>query len=443
VIIGNGIAGISTARHLRKLTSDRITVISDESPYFFSRTALMYIFMGHMRFEDTVVFESSFWKKNRIELVHDRVSTLLPKKKKLALKSGETILYDRLVIATGSKPRKLGIPGEELQGVHSLYHLQDLQRIENAIKGKQKAAIIGGGLIGTEMAEMLRSRGMEVQFIIMEDCFWPYGLGAEQSAIIERHLERDHDIHWIKGVTALEISADVNGNSHRLLTSDHAWTDAHFVGIAVGVQPNISFLHGSGIEMNEGILVDRYFSTNLEDVYAVGDCAEQRAPRLGRQGIEAIWYTARMQGENLAINLSGRKRGYNPGRWFNSAKFFDIEFQEYGRRRPRTELGERELEWTDGDRRSMRLVFRSEDHVLLGISTTDVRLRHVVIDKWLRNAMPIAFMLKHLNDLIFEPEFSKNLTRDIQEFVGEALNIEWRSKRFEWKRIRMAKDYWR
>ena len=129
MIIGNGIAGVTTARHLRKLSDERITIISDESPYFFARTALMYVFMGHMRQSDTYPQQKDFWRKNRFELIHERVDSLDHENNALLLSSGDTVKYDRLVLATGSKPRRLNIPGEELEAVRSLYHLQDIYRI--------------------------------------------------------------------------------------------------------------------------------------------------------------------------------------------------------------------------------------------------------------------------------------------------------------------------
>ena len=127
VIIGNGIAGITAARHLRKRDSDvELTVISKESKYFFSRTALMYVYMGHMKQEHTQPYENWFWEKNRINLVHDEVVDVDFKAQALKLKNSD-IVYDNLIIATGSKPNKFGWPGQDLPGVRGLYSLQDLE----------------------------------------------------------------------------------------------------------------------------------------------------------------------------------------------------------------------------------------------------------------------------------------------------------------------------
>jgi NAD(P)H-nitrite reductase large subunit len=157
VIIGNGISGITFARHLRKGDDQaRITVISGESPYFFSRTALMYVYMGQMKWEHTQPYEPHFWKKNRIDLKQAWVKTITFESKTLIFESGETLNYDILVLATGSKSAFFGWPGQNLKGVQGLYTKQDLETMEVLTsQPMERAVIVGGGLIGIELAEML------------------------------------------------------------------------------------------------------------------------------------------------------------------------------------------------------------------------------------------------------------------------------------------------
>ena len=155
VIIGNGIAGITCARNIRKQSNEDITVISSETEHFYSRTALMYIFMGQMKYEHTKPYEDWFWEKNRIRLVKDRVITIDIHEKKLLLEAGSYMQYDTLVIATGSVSNKPAFPGLELRGVQSLYSITDLELMNENTKGITRGVIVGGGLIGIEMAEML------------------------------------------------------------------------------------------------------------------------------------------------------------------------------------------------------------------------------------------------------------------------------------------------
>ena len=138
VIIGNGISGVTLARHVRKLSDKKITIISAETEYFFSRTALMYIYMGHMKFEHTQPYENWFWDKNRIALKKGYVTSVNTKSKTLYFADGNTITYDKLVLATGSKPNKFGWPGQDLKGVGGLYSFQDLEQMEIKVGARKK-----------------------------------------------------------------------------------------------------------------------------------------------------------------------------------------------------------------------------------------------------------------------------------------------------------------
>ena len=117
VIIGNGISGVTAARHIRKNSDKKITIVSAETKYFFSRTALMYVYMGHMKFEHTQPYENWFWKKNEINLKEGYVSKIDTNTKELIFSNTDTLSYDKLIIATGSKPNKFGWPGQDLDGV--------------------------------------------------------------------------------------------------------------------------------------------------------------------------------------------------------------------------------------------------------------------------------------------------------------------------------------
>ena len=167
VIIGNGIAGITAARYIRKMSNRRITVISSETEFFFSRTALMYVYMGHLRWKDLKPYEDHFWRENEIELKLAHVRKVDPRLNSLIFDSGEQLDYDILILATGSVPRKLGCKGEDLQGVQGLVSKQDLELLERNSINCKKAVIVGGGLIGVELAEMLTTRKLDINFYLL------------------------------------------------------------------------------------------------------------------------------------------------------------------------------------------------------------------------------------------------------------------------------------
>lgn len=410
VIIGNGISGITAARHIRKQADHRITVISAESDYFFSRTALMYIYMGHMTYEHTKPYEDHFWKKNRIDLKRAYVQAVQPETKTVSLAEGESISYDRLIIATGSQPNKFGWPGQDLEGVQGLYSLQDLQALEQSAPDNRRcrrAVIVGGGLIGIELAEMLRSREIPVTFLVRESSFWNGVLPAGESEMINEHI-REHHVDLRLDTNLKEILPDDRGRARAVVTDKGETIDCQVVGLTAGVRPNIGFLKGSGIETDKGVLVDRHLKTNFPDIYAIGDCAQQKTPIGKRRPVEAVWYTGRMMGETVARTLCGKPTPYNPGHWFNSAKFFDIEYQTYGWVSGALQRSETEAQfhWRHPTEKiCLTLAYERESGRFLGINTFGIRMRHAVLDRWLSEEHPVEEIISRLGEANFDPEF--------------------------------------
>jgi len=431
VIIGNGIAGITTARHLRKHSDQRIQVISSETPYFFSRTALMYVYMGHMKFEQIKPYEDWFWEKNRIELVQARVEKIDVDAKELLLDTGETIPYDKLVIATGSKPRFFGWKGQELQGIQGLFSYQDLQLLEENTPEPneenhptKKAVIVGGGLIGVELAEMLNTRDIEVTMLVRDSHFWGNVITENEGKWIGKHIE-DHGVKLQVKTELKEILGDGADRVSGVLTSKGERIDCQLVGVTTGVEPNIDFLKDSGIEINRGILVDEMLQTNIADVYAAGDCAELQNPLPGRKAIEPVWYVGRMMGEVLGRTISGTASAYRPGPWFNSAKFFDIEYMTYGQVNARPVDGEAHFFWKqEGKNRFLTLAYEKESQKFLGVNSFGIRLKHEFFDLALREGWKVGRVVGHLKLANFDPEFSskwfKKMGRDFSDQTGIA-----------------------
>lgn len=415
VIIGNGISGITAARHIRKLSDFRITVISAESEYFFSRTALMYVYMGHMKFENIKPYEDWFWEKNRIELKYGTVKNIDVENKNLIFTDGEKYNYDTLIIACGSKTNKFGWKGQDLKGVQGLYNLQDLQLMEQSTKNISQAVIVGGGLIGVEMAEMLHSRHIPVTFLVREKYFWNSVLPQEEAKLISRHLKEYHiDLRFESELE--EILSDENGNAKAVITKKGETIPCQFVAITAGVSPNIDFLKDSGIETKRGVLVNEFLETNIPGVFAIGDCADHKTPSLNRKNVEQVWYTGRMMGETVAQTICENKTAYSPGVWFNSAKFFDIEYQTYGWVWNELNEGEKTFYWESADgKKCLRINYSTKDKSILGCNVFGIRFRHEVWDKWIKEKKEIDYVINNLSHANFDPEFYKRYEADIEK----------------------------
>ncbi|MCB0481479.1 MAG: NAD(P)/FAD-dependent oxidoreductase [Flavobacteriales bacterium] len=436
VIIGNGISGTTAARHIRKRNSSCIiTIISSETKYFFSRTALMYVYMGHMKFEHTKPYEDSFWPKNRIDLVYGHVNQIDFGKKILKIDNNEEIMYDKLILALGSVPNKFGWPGQDLKGVQGLYSCQDLMLMETNTDGIEHAVVVGGGLIGIEMAEMLSSRGIKTTMLVREARFWGNILPEQESKLIERHII-SHGIDLKLNHSLKEIKSNGANRVGSILTESGEVINCEFVGLTIGVRPNVDFLRGSGLEVNKGVVVNKFLETNQPNVYALGDCAEFKEAPSGRKNIEQVWYTGRMMGETLAKTITTSKTAYQPGNWFNSAKFFDIEYQTYGRVGNKLHEGESDFYWENIDgNKSLRIVYNSDSEAVIGINVFGIRLRHEVIDRWLTEKKKVKEVVGEWNNINFDPEFFKRYEKEIAHEFAEHFGISFNIKPKNWKSI--------
>ncbi|MDX1503254.1 MAG: FAD/NAD(P)-binding oxidoreductase [Thermoanaerobaculia bacterium] len=420
-ILGNGVTGVSAALELRRRRPEwRITLISGESRHHWSRPALMYIFMGHMRYQDTKPFPDSFWGQQKIELLRGWVTRIDGGARRLELADGAALGWDRLLLATGSRPNRFGWPGQDLDGVQGLYGLPDLLQLYETTKRTRRAVIVGGGLIGIELAEMLVSRNIPVTFLVRERSYWDNVLPAEESAMVNRVVRR----HGLGLELATELGAvedDGRGRCAAAVTADGRRFPCELVGLTAGVSPNLAVVEGSGIETGRGVLVDSRLATSLPGVWAAGDCAEIVTPEGERNLIQQVWYTGKMQGETAAANIAGEERDYDPGIWFNSAKFFDLEYQTYGRVNFDVP-GERNLYWEHPSHRHAARVVLSSEGSVIGLQTMGLRWRHQVAERWIAEARPADEALASLPELAFDPELHRRYEGEMRGVLEEQLS---------------------
>ncbi len=414
LIIGNGITGITAALQIRKNQPTwKITIISGESQYFYSRPALMYLFMGHMRWTDLKPYADDKWPQQEIELIHKWVLSINLEQKNVALDDGRTIRFDKLLLATGSQPNRFGWPGQSLKQVQGLYCLQDLERLETTLPSVQKAVIVGGGLIGVELAEMLHSRNRHVVILCRERHYWDNVLPTEEAQLVTKVIQK-HGIDVRLSSELQRIIGDTNNNVTGVQLKGSEEIDCQFVGLTAGVSPNIDLIKPTNLAYERGILVDNSFRSSVRNVFAAGDCAEFIQPEDGELKIEQLWYTGKKQGEVVGDVISGKQRSYHRGIWFNSAKFFDLEYQTYGRV-PSSQAKDTDLRhywWTDQKRRGLRIVCDSKN-IVVGMNSLGIRHRHQIWNGWLEEKKSIDYVLENLKKAEFDPEFYASCAPDI------------------------------
>ncbi len=409
LIVGNGVAGSSCALELRRLRPDaHITLVADETPHHYSRPALMYLYTGQLRPADIKPHADDLWTQQRIELVQNRAVGLDPTARLLHLADGPALPYDALLLATGSVSRRPACPGQDLTGVQTFYNLTDVVQMQQLTQGISRGVVAGGGLVGIELAEMLHSRRIATTLLIRDGHYWAGVLPPAEAALVAQQLvENKIDAHYHSEIA--EILGDANGRVRAVRTTAGTELACQWVGLAVGVQPNLS-LTAPGLATDQGYLVDNRLQTNLPGVFAAGDCAQLRTPGAGQVAIEQLWYTGRAQGQTVAHTIAGQASDYQRGPWFNSAKFFHLEYQTYGQAPAAPDgAGRTSAFWQHATgRHGLRLYFETDvPHKLLGVNALGLRLRHDICDAWLRAAAPLAQVLAEWPRAAFDPEFAR------------------------------------
>ena len=184
--------------------------------------------------------------------------------------------------------------------------------------------------------------------------------------------------------------------------------------------------------MGRGVKVNEYLETNIPGVYAIGDCAELTTPAPGRRPIEAIWYTGRMMGETVAYHICEKPVPYNPGIWFNSAKFLDIEYQVYGDVPSKLKDHQESIYWAHEDgTKSIRLVYHQENRTIEGFNLLGIRYRHEVCERWIQEKTTMESVLSNLSLANFDPEFFKMYEQQIVDLYNQQTgsNLKLKSKR--------------
>ena len=223
-----------------------------------------------------------------------------------------------------------------------------------------------------------------------------------------------------------EILPCANGRVCAVVTRTGEEIACQFVGLTAGVHPNIAWLKDStAIKTDKGVLVNEFLETNMPDICAIGDCAQfHEHPDLQRKNIEQVWYTGRMMGETVAKTVTGERTAYRPGHWFNSAKFFDLEYQTYGWVRHELQPGEEGHYWehTNG-KVALHLVWDQKSRVLHGVNSIGLRLRHEVFDRWLEAKATVDHVVAHLEEAAFDPEFYEKMEPLIRMSFKQAKTV--------------------
>jgi NAD(P)H-nitrite reductase large subunit len=326
VIVGAGPAGVIAAETLRKTDpQSKITLIGDEPERPYSRMAIPYLLierideMGtHLRHEPT------HYDNADVHVVQDRVTAVDSVNRRLTLKSGNALDYDRLLIATGSSPLKPPVEGIDLPGVHNCWTLEDARQISRLAQPRAKVVLIGAGFIGCIILEALAERGVDLTVLEMGDRMVPRMMNQTAGNLIKtwcenkgihvytstrvnaiKSIEKPGGVKRMLNAVGIKGAKDSSPPTLKVILDNGKELDAHLVILAAGVASNIKFLQGSGVEVDNGVLVNHAMQSNIPEIYAAGDVAEGRDFSTGSYAVHAIQPTASDHGRIAGLNMAG------------------------------------------------------------------------------------------------------------------------------------------
>ena len=329
VIVGGGHAAGQGVAGLRQGGYDgELVVVCDEPHIPYQRPPLSKQYLaGEQGLDRVYLRPETFYRSRDIELRSGtRATEIDTKAKTLALDDASTLAYDKLLLATGSRVRKLDIPGSTLPGVHYLRNIADADNIKADMAPGRRMTIIGGGYIGLEVASVAAEAGLSVTVLEMEDRILKRVASAEMSAFYHA-LHTDAGVDIRTGATAQRFAGAERVD--RVVCADGKEVPSDLVVVGVGVVPNIELAQSAGLTCENGILVDERCATSAPDIYAAGDCTNHPNPVLGRRlRLESV-PNAMEQSRVAAANLAGQDQAYASVPWFWSDQY-DLKLQMVG-----------------------------------------------------------------------------------------------------------------
>ncbi len=316
VIIGAGVAGFAAVEAIRSIDKiSEIVMISDDPNGFYSKPGLAYYLTGELHDKALFPRTKDDYKKLNFNYISGRVTHILRADHALIIDGKMRLTYNKLLIAVGARATPLEVPGSELDGVVKLDHLNDAKNIiKHARKGKT-AIVVGGGITALELTEGLRSRGMNVNYLLRGDRYWSNVLDQHESKVVEHRLQEE-GVNLLYNAELQEIMGR-NGRMNSVRLQDGRTIKSDMVAYAVGIRPCLELVKQANFALDRGILVDEHLQTNDPDVFAAGDVAQVYDPLTGHSVLDSLWNPAREQGHAAGLNMAGRKTAYLKSAPFN------------------------------------------------------------------------------------------------------------------------------
>jgi NADPH-dependent 2,4-dienoyl-CoA reductase/sulfur reductase-like enzyme len=330
VILGGGMVAGYAAKQLVELglPSGELAIVSADNAVPYERPPLSKGFLAGKDSEDSIkINPEDFYKQHGIEVrLRCEVANVNVKRKRLILQDSEEFGFQKLIIATGARPRTLGIPGSKLQNLFYLRTLNHSKTIRDAAEKAKHAVVIGGGFIGMEVAAVLAQKEIEVSMVLNDDRVFHRLFSPEMSSFFETYY-RDRGVRLIKSMSVKEFRGDEAVKTAVLRDGQNIQCDLVVAGI--GVRPAIDVVTNSGLDLGDGILVNEYLQTRHPDVFAAGDVANYQDVLFGKRRRVEHWDNAVTQGQYCARSLMGDRTPFRHVPYYFS-DVFDLSYEYWG-----------------------------------------------------------------------------------------------------------------
>lgn len=329
LIIGNGPAGVSAIERIRQLDNQgKIILVSKENNPPYSRILTPEYMTVEVKEGDLYWRGSDFYKEHQVETYLGRVvQKILPEKNRVVLDQDKELIYDELLIASGSRPVVPSWVNLDLKGVFTLWDKIDSEKINRHLSGVTNAVIVGGGLVGLQAARALTAQGISVTILEKMDRLMPVQLDETASSMLVKVLEQK-GIEVLLNTEVLSLGSEDEGISAVRTGEREIPTD--LVLFCIGVRPNLEMAYNTTLELDQGLLVNDYMQTNIKNIYAAGDVAQAFCQQSGAQKLRALWPCAIQQGKVAGANMAGVRDSYKGSMAMNSFQLFGLSVVSLG-----------------------------------------------------------------------------------------------------------------
>jgi len=369
VIIGDGIAGSSAAETLREEAPESdITVVTDEGEALYNRILIKEFAKGKLPEAPVSIHEEDWYAERDIDLeLNTHVTDVDPDAHEVYTHDSGTIEYDKLLIASGGTPTKLPVKNADGEGIHHFWTFQDARAINEHASQADTGVVIGAGLLGIDLAAICGAQDVDAHYLMRGECWWRYALSPEGAEIIHDGM-RDVGVTPVFGSGADEFVLDEDGHVEATIDTNGERYESDFVGIAIGLDFNVEYMQDTDLELDDGVVVDEYMQTNLDDIYAAGDLTRFYDTILDEHAQNGSWGSAKEQGQVAATNMAADDEA-EAFRWVSSYSIthFDFPFLSFGH----PTLGDDAVEKKYSDTEWRRITFK-DGKVIGGVLIGDL-----------------------------------------------------------------------